>query len=107
MASTARYRNCIGVRGRTGHRNRDVSTVHGVRRRRDQRPGAGRRRPGGGGRRVRHRPNALIVPFLADAERLPTIDAGAFAFRMLGPGDVEDLFAIFGDPEVMRYWSHS
>ena len=46
------------------------------------------------------------MTFLADATRLPTIEAGPFAFRMLGEGDVEDLFAIFGDVETMRYWSH-
>lgn len=47
------------------------------------------------------------MTLLADAAKLPTIDAGPYAFRMLHSGDVEDLFAIFGDPEVMRYWSHS
>jgi len=47
------------------------------------------------------------VTFLADAKQLPTIDAGPFAFRMIRSGDVGDLFTIFGDTEVMRYWSHS
>jgi RimJ/RimL family protein N-acetyltransferase len=45
------------------------------------------------------------MPFLATATQLPTLDAGSFALRMIRPEDAEDLFAIFGDPEVMRYWS--
>ncbi len=45
------------------------------------------------------------MAFLAGAARLPTLDAGPFALRMIRPEDAKDLFAIFGDPEVMRYWS--
>jgi len=45
------------------------------------------------------------MPFLAGATRLPTLEAGPFALRMIRPDDAPDLFAIFGDPEVMRYWS--
>jgi len=45
------------------------------------------------------------MPFLAGATQLPTLDTGPFALRMIVPDDAEDLFAIFGDPEVMRYWS--
>ncbi len=48
---------------------------------------------------------AWRMPFLADADRLPTLDAGDFRLRHVRPEDVDDLFAIFGDPEVMRYWS--
>ncbi len=45
------------------------------------------------------------MPFLAGATQLPTLDAGPFAFRMIRPDDAVDLLAIFGDHEVMRYWS--
>jgi len=45
------------------------------------------------------------VSFLTGATQLPTLDAGPFALRMIGPDDAEDLFAIFGNHEVMRYWS--
>jgi ribosomal-protein-alanine N-acetyltransferase len=45
------------------------------------------------------------MSFLATATQLPTLDAGPFALRMIGPDDTEDLLAIFGDEEVMRYWS--
>ncbi len=45
------------------------------------------------------------MTFLAGATQLPTLDAGPFALRMIRPEDAEDLFAIFGDSEVMRYWS--
>ena len=45
--------------------------------------------------------------FLEGAEALPRIDAAPFAFRTVSSDDDEDLFAIFGDPRVMRYWSTS
>jgi RimJ/RimL family protein N-acetyltransferase len=35
---------------------------------------------------------------------LPTIDAGEVRLRTLRHDDVPALFAIFGDPEVTRYW---
>src|SRR5687767_2194410 len=37
---------------------------------------------------------------------LPTLDAGKVRLRWLTAGDVPGLFAIFGDPEVTRYWGH-
>jgi [ribosomal protein S5]-alanine N-acetyltransferase len=36
---------------------------------------------------------------------LPTLRAARVQLRWLEPRDVDDLFTIFGDPEVMRYWS--
>lgn len=36
---------------------------------------------------------------------LPTLPASRLALRALGDRDVPDLFTIFGDAEVMRYWS--
>ena len=38
-------------------------------------------------------------------DRLPVIDAGRVRLRPLTDGDVPALFDVFGDPEVMRYWS--
>jgi RimJ/RimL family protein N-acetyltransferase len=37
-------------------------------------------------------------------DSLPTIDGGAVALRRLVAQDVPDLFAVFSDPAVMRYW---
>jgi RimJ/RimL family protein N-acetyltransferase len=42
---------------------------------------------------------------MINSETLPTINAERVALRWLDGGDVSDLFAIFSDPEVMRYWS--
>ncbi len=47
------------------------------------------------------------MPFLPGATELPTIEAGPFKLRMIRPEDAADLFTIFGDGEVMRYWSTS
>ena len=37
-------------------------------------------------------------------ERLPTLSGQRVTLRELGDGDVADLFVIFSDPDVMRYW---
>jgi ribosomal-protein-alanine N-acetyltransferase len=37
-------------------------------------------------------------------DRLPTLDAGRVRLRWLTDADVPALFAIFGNPEVTRYW---
>ncbi|WP_275835690.1 GNAT family N-acetyltransferase [Roseisolibacter sp. H3M3-2] len=42
---------------------------------------------------------------LADAPRLPELATARLVLRALGPADVPALFAVFGDPEVCRYWS--
>ena len=38
-------------------------------------------------------------------ERLPTLPGNAFELRALESSDIGDLYEIFGDPEVARYWS--
>lgn len=38
-------------------------------------------------------------------DRLPTLEAPRVVLRWLEERDVEALFGIFSDPEVMRYWS--
>jgi [ribosomal protein S5]-alanine N-acetyltransferase len=42
---------------------------------------------------------------MIDSDRLPTIPASRILLRWLTEDDVDALFAIFSDPEVMRYWS--
>ena len=42
---------------------------------------------------------------LPDADRLPTLETPRLHLRWLTPDDVPALFAVFGDPEVCRYWS--
>jgi ribosomal-protein-alanine N-acetyltransferase len=42
---------------------------------------------------------------MINSDKLPTITAERIALRELGEGDVRELFAVFSDPEVMRYWS--
>ena len=43
--------------------------------------------------------------FLSGAEQLPTLSTPRLRLRAVGPEDVGALFAIFGDPDVCRYWS--
>lgn len=40
------------------------------------------------------------------ADSLPTLLRGRLLLRALTAEDAPSLFAIFSDPEVMRYWSH-
>ncbi|MBK6314111.1 MAG: GNAT family N-acetyltransferase [Blastocatellia bacterium] len=42
---------------------------------------------------------------MIDGKQLPDIFASRVRLRWLTLADVDDLFAVFGDPEVMRYWS--
>jgi RimJ/RimL family protein N-acetyltransferase len=42
---------------------------------------------------------------MTDPDRLPTIPALRVVLRHLTEDDVDALFAIFSNPEVMRYWS--
>ena len=39
-------------------------------------------------------------------DSLPTLSAARISLRWLTEDDAHDLFAIFSDPEVTRYWSH-
>lgn len=49
--------------------------------------------------------DAAHMTFLPAAEFLPTIHASRVALRWIIPSDAPDLFEIFGDPVVCRYWS--
>jgi len=42
---------------------------------------------------------------LGGAETLPTLETPRLRLRWLRDDDLPSLFAIFGDPEAMRYWS--
>jgi len=42
---------------------------------------------------------------LIGGDRLPTLGADRVALRWLTEADIPALFAVFGDPAVMRYWS--
>ena len=44
---------------------------------------------------------------LFEGARLPTLVAGHVTLRWLEERDVDDLFAIYSNPEVMRYWSRT
>jgi len=37
-------------------------------------------------------------------DRLPVLETGRLVLRHLTPADAADVFAVFSDPEVMRYW---
>ncbi|HEX6098824.1 MAG TPA: GNAT family N-acetyltransferase [Thermoanaerobaculia bacterium] len=50
------------------------------------------------------RESVKIVPMI-NGDRLPTITAPRLRLRWLTADDVPSLFAIFGDSEVMAYWS--
>ncbi len=45
----------------------------------------------------------MILP---EAPMLPTLETRRLRLRWLDTADLPALFAIFSDPEVMRYWSH-
>jgi RimJ/RimL family protein N-acetyltransferase len=38
-------------------------------------------------------------------ESLPTINTSRLSLRSISADDVDDFFAVYSDPEVMRYWS--
>ncbi len=40
-----------------------------------------------------------------DGEQLPSIQGPRVRLRWLSPADTSDVFAIFSDPEVAKYWS--
>ena len=38
-------------------------------------------------------------------ERLPAINTNRLSLRWISAEDVDDVYTIYSDPEVMRYWS--
>ncbi|WP_052575075.1 GNAT family N-acetyltransferase [Arenimonas metalli] len=45
-------------------------------------------------------------PGAVDADRLPTLVAPRLQLRWIEPADLDDLYGVFSDPDVTRYWSH-
>ena len=43
----------------------------------------------------------------APLDRLPTLAAPRLQLRWMEARDLGDLYAVFSDPEVMRFWSHT
>lgn len=41
-----------------------------------------------------------------DAGQLPTLVAPRLHLRWIQPADLDDLYGVFSDPDVTRYWSH-
>lgn len=54
---------------------------------------------------ARRRPGPVAAPPAPD--RLPTLPAPRLQLRWIEASDLEGLYAVFSDPEVMRYWSHT
>ena len=52
------------------------------------------------------RSRSVPSPAPAGPDRLPTLVAPRLQLRWIEPADLEDLYAVFSDPEVMRFWSH-
>jgi RimJ/RimL family protein N-acetyltransferase len=46
-----------------------------------------------------------MAPLLPGLDALPTLPAQRLRLRALTPADTDDVFAVFADPLVMRYWS--
>lgn len=51
------------------------------------------------------RPGPVAAPPAPD--RLPTLPAPRLQLRWIEAKDLEGLYSVFSDPEVMRYWSHT
>lgn len=50
-------------------------------------------------------PNEPTPRLLADLATLPALESERLRLRPLREDDLPDLFAVFADPDVMRYWS--
>jgi len=44
---------------------------------------------------------------MIDVDRLPTLETPRIRLRELAEGDIDALFALFTDPQMMRYWSRT
>ena len=53
---------------------------------------------------ARRRPSPGPAPTPPD--RLPTLVAPRLHLRWIQPEDLDDLYGVFSDPDVTRYWSH-
>ncbi len=55
---------------------------------------------------LRRRRTDLAPPSPAGGERLPTLAAPRLRLRWLEAGDLDDLYRVFSDSDVTRFWSH-
>jgi RimJ/RimL family protein N-acetyltransferase len=55
-------------------------------------------------RRARIAPKAPAA--VVDTGQLPTLVAPRLQLRWIEPSDLDDLYGVFSDPDVTRYWSH-
>lgn len=55
----------------------------------------------------RGRPAPASASTRAPAARLPTLVAPRVQLRWMENRDLDDLYAVYSDPEVVRYWSHT
>ena len=55
----------------------------------------------------RHRPAPASALAPVTATRLPTLAAPRVQLRWMENRDIDDLYAVYSDPEVVRYWSHT
>jgi RimJ/RimL family protein N-acetyltransferase len=57
---------------------------------------------------ARRSPQPTSPPLPAvSVDRLPTLVAPRLHLRWMEARDLEDMYAVFSDPEVMRFWSHT
>jgi RimJ/RimL family protein N-acetyltransferase len=56
-------------------------------------------------RNRRPAPSPALPP--TRAARLPTLVAPRVQLRWMDSRDIEDLYTVYSDPEVVRYWSHT
>ena len=54
---------------------------------------------------ARRRPGPVSAPPAPD--RLPTLPAPRLQLRWIEAKDLDGLYSVFSDPDVMRYWSHT
>ena len=55
----------------------------------------------------RSRPAPAYASARERAARLPTLVAPRVQLRWMENRDLDDLYAVYSDPEVVRYWSHT
>lgn len=56
---------------------------------------------------ARSRTAPSTSPVGSVGDRLPTLAAPRLQLRWMAASDLEDLHAVFANPDVMRYWSHA
>ena len=47
------------------------------------------------------------IPHATSGARLPSLVAPRLQLRWLEPDDLDDLYSVFADSDVTRFWSHA